>query len=184
MASFEEDQTERSLDPVIKTMETRVEDTTTVVTYSIMFYYTQAFEDTTADIDGFIEQVLAETNQGYINSQIPIRASKLCAEKANVEENDNVLTSFSNMKSGSPTKLRNSADAAALLIQNWPGKCGRAWTYSYNTGNTVSVTKKSCALGYYSFGHEIAHNLGAKHNPEKSTNTQFPEGHGHLIDLV
>jgi len=182
MASFEADQTERSLEPVMKTLENRVEDTTTVVNYSIMFYYTQAFQDTTADIDGFIEQVLAETNQGYINSQIPIRASKFCAEKANVEENSNVLTSFANMKQGSSSKLRNSADAAALLVQNYDW-CGMASSFTYNTGNTVSVTKKSCALGYYSFGHEIAHNMGALHNPEVSNNNVFPEGHGHLIAL-
>merc|ERR1712110_903008 len=184
MASFEDDQTERSLEPVMKTLEleNRVDDTTTVVAYSIMFYYTQAFEDNTADIDGFIEQGLAETNQGYINSQIPIRASKLCAEKATVAENSNVLSNFAKMKQGSSSKLRNSADAAALLVQDCD-YCGMASSFTYNTGNTVSVTKKSCALGYYSFGHGIAHNLGALHNPEVSNNNIFPEGHGHLIDL-
>ena len=60
MASFGEDQTETIPDPVIegerRTGEDRVEDTTTIVTYSIMFYYTQAFQDSTADIEGFIEQ--------------------------------------------------------------------------------------------------------------------------------
>ena len=185
MASFEDEQMEmeRSSAPVIETLEDRVDDTTTVVTYSIMFYYTQALEDATADIDGFIEQVLAETNQGYINSQIPLRASKLCAEKANVEENNAVLSNFRIMKDGSTTKLRNTADAAALLIKNY-NWCGMASTFTYNTGNTVSVTKKSCALGYYSFGHEIAHNLGALHDPRVSTNSRFPEGHGHLIAQV
>merc|ERR550539_1335477 len=180
MASFENDHMERSLDPVIETMEDREDDTTTVVTYSIMFYYTQEFEDTTADIDGFIEQVLAETNQGYINSQIPLRASKLCAEKANIEEGDNILDRFRAMKQGSSSKLRNSADAAALLVQNFD-YCGMAMSFTYNTGDTTSVTMKSCALGYYSFGHEIAHNLGALHDPRVSSNGIFPEGHGHLI---
>merc|ERR550539_707094 len=180
MASFENDHMERSLDPVIEMLEDREDDTTTVVTYSIMFYYTKEFEATTADIDGFIEQVLAETNQGYINSQIPLRASKLCAEKANIEEGDNILDRFRAMKQGSSSKLRNSADAAALLVQNFD-YCGMAMSFTYNTGDTTSVTMKSCALGYYSFGHEIAHNLGALHDPRVSSNGIFPEGHGHLI---
>ena len=56
--------------------------------------------------------------------------------------------------------------------------------YGVLNGNMFSIVKKSCALGYYSFGHEIAHNLGALHNPEVSNNNVFPEGHGHLIALV
>ena len=47
---------------------------------------------------------------------------------------------------------------------------------------TVSVTKKSCATGYYSFGHEIGHNFGAHHNPEIVNNNYYYDGHAHLID--
>merc|ERR1712048_1107169 len=64
----------RSMAPVMETMEDRTDDTTTIVTYSVMFYYTQAFEDKTADIEGFLDQVISITNTGYINSQIPLRA--------------------------------------------------------------------------------------------------------------
>ena len=32
-----------------------------------------------------------------------------------------------------------------------------------------SVSRYSCATGYYSFGHEIAHNLGAKHDRGSET---------------
>jgi len=48
-------------------------------------------------------------------------------------------------------------------------------------GFTLSVVKKSCALGYYSFGHEVGHSMGLAHNPEETTNTLFLQGHGHLI---
>ena len=41
-------------------------DNTTVVTYSIMLYYTPEVWDNVPDLDGFFDQVLAETNQGYI----------------------------------------------------------------------------------------------------------------------
>ena len=53
---------------------------------------------------------------------------------------------------------------------------------TYDNGYTISVTKKSCATGYYSFGHEIGHNFGATHNPEVSTNAEFSYGHAHLIE--
>ena len=77
--------------------------------------------------------------------------------------------------------------------------CGIAYTDALSTGATLSVTRKACAAGYYSFGHEIGHNFGCYHNPETSTNPwyeafvllkmvqsinttqRFPHGHGHLI---
>ena len=39
-------------------------DNTTVVNYSIMLYYTPEVQANVADLDGFFDQVLAETNQG------------------------------------------------------------------------------------------------------------------------
>ena len=46
---------------------------------------------------------------------------------------------------------------------------------------TFSVTKKSCAVGYYSFGHEVGHNIGLMHNPATGANKYYPYGTGHLI---
>ena len=46
------------------------------------------------------------------------------------------------------------------------------------------MTKKSCATGYFSFGHEIAHNFGCHHNPEQYPNDHtpsYPSAYGHLI---
>ena len=55
-------------------------------TYSIMFYYTAEFAAATPNIEDFIDQVIAETNQGYANSRIPITATKLCQELATVPD--------------------------------------------------------------------------------------------------
>jgi len=159
------------------------EDTTTPATYSVMFYYTADFEAITADIPGFIDQVLAETNQGYINSKIPLTVTKFCIEAATIndmEQSSDLLRAFYNMKS-STAELRNTADAAALLAADF-SSCGRAFTNTIWSGNTLSITQKSCALGYYSFGHELAHNMGATHNEESATNGNYDYGHGHLIE--
>ena len=42
----------------------------TFVSVSIKFYYTAEFANTTSDIDGFLDQIIAETNQGFENSGI------------------------------------------------------------------------------------------------------------------
>ena len=147
-------------------------------TYSIMFYYTAEFAAATPNIEDFIDQMIAETNQGYANSEIPITATKLCQELATVPDQTDaraLLREFKQMK-GTVSELRNTADAAALLSVDI-SHCGMAYMATATSGNTLSVTKKSCALGYYSFGHEVAHNLGASHNKEVATNNYFDDGH-------
>ena len=56
-------------------------DNTTVVTYSVMFYYTPEFAKAVDDLEGFIDHIITVTNQGYVNSKIPVRATKLCIEQ-------------------------------------------------------------------------------------------------------
>jgi len=158
-------------------------DRNEIVTYSVMFYYTPEFAATTPNVRDFVDQVVAETNQGYVNSQIPLRVKAFCTEQATVTDDESssvVLTNFRNMKS-SLEELRNSADAAALLVNKFDA-CGRGYLHTYASGLTLTVTQKSCALGYYSFGHELGHNFGATHNTETSTNSRFSYGHGHLIN--
>ena len=159
-------------------------DNTTIVTYSVMFYYTPEFASITTDIDGYIDQVLDETNQGYENSGIPVRVTRFCIEAAtinDIEDTSDFLAAFRVMK-GTVSALKNTADAAALLAKDF-NSCGVAYlATATGSGSTVSIATKSCALGYYSFGHELGHNFGATHNPEVSTNSYFGYGHGHLIE--
>ena len=178
------------MDPVMET-EDREEDTTTIVNYSIMFYYTQAFEDATADIDGFLDQVVSIANTGYNNSQIPIRAKKFCSEKATINEiygNWRMLEAFWQMKDydGSTTNLRNSADIAFLLTNvpfNESGQSGMAYFPWQN--RKVGFCRKDRAIADFTFAHELGHTMGAYHNRESGAfNPYHQEGQGHLIAQV
>ena len=53
-------------------------DTDTVVEYSVTVWVTSQFLHSTRDPAAFIEQLVAETNQGYINSGVPLRARLHC----------------------------------------------------------------------------------------------------------
>ena len=155
-------------------------DRQTIVTYSVIFYYTAEFAAATADIEGYIDQVIDETNEGYINSKIPIRVAKFCSERATLNDQDvweANLGPFSRMKS-SISALTNTADAAALLVLNnkW---CGYA--NFFNRRYALQVVQKSCALGYYTFGHELGHNFGADHDPRVVPRPRVSYGRGHLI---
>jgi hypothetical protein len=130
-------------------------------------------------------QVLAETNQGYINSLVPLTVKLHCIQEATMDDISSsysaTLSIFATMK-GSKESLRHTADAAVLLVVSM-GSCGIAYVNTISSGKTISACAKSCALGYYSFGHELAHNIGAYHNREVGqTNPSYPSGHGHLIE--
>ena len=96
-------------------------DKSTVVWYSIMIYYTPEVQANVANLDGFFDQVIAETNQGkaqcakyssiilyqylgYYNSEIPVRAYKFCTELATIndmpddETGEDILDAFAVMK--------------------------------------------------------------------------------------
>ena len=157
-------------------------DNVTQATYSVMFYYTADFQAITSDIPGFIDQVLAETNQGYVNSGVPLTVTRFCIEAAtinDIQDTSAFITAFRTMKKY-PKRLRNTADAAALLSVDF-NSCGVAYLNTISSGNTISICQKSCALGYYSFGHELGHNMGLTHNKEVASNSDYPHGHGYLI---
>ena len=61
-------------------------DKTTVVTYTIKLYYTPEVRESVPDLRTMADQVIATTNQGYINSKIPIRAHLHCSEETTVPE--------------------------------------------------------------------------------------------------
>ena len=157
-------------------------DNATAASYSVMFYYTPEFAAITSDIQGYIDQVLAETNQGYANSEVPLTVTHFCTEAAtinDIQDTSDLITAFKNMKE-SVDELRNTADATALLVEDF-NSCGVAYMNTISYGYTISVCQKSCALGYYSFGHEIGHNMGLTHNPEVASNSYYAYGTGHLI---
>ena len=118
--------------------------TTTLVTYTVKVYYTPEFAAVTSDIYGFIEQVIQETNQGYINSKVPLCVKALSSELAtlnDVSSSSVMLSSFKTMK-GKAEALRGSADAAALLVKSLDA-CGRGYINTIRSGTTVSVTKRA-----------------------------------------
>jgi len=143
-------------------------DNKTVVTYTLMIWTTTQFDESFVDSqekDAFIANLFTLTNLGYSNSRMPIRV-KLHAVMTHPTMNDDTadvgVKPFKRTMPG--RQLRNCADAAVLLMEKFK-KCGVALLEPTHCG-TFAVVKKSCATGYYTFGHEVGHIFGAKHNRE------------------
>merc|ERR1719443_117272 len=54
------------------------------------------------------------------------------------------------------------ADMVSLLV-GIPKSCGIAYVGPHESA-MFSIARFNCATGYYSFGHELAHNLGCLHD--------------------
>ena len=162
-------------------------DNETIVEYSITVYYTKDFKAATADPKTFIDQVIAETNQGYINSKVPIRARLHCVLESDVSDGLDASTTLSTFKQSryNLNRVRKSADAAILLVNQYSSRsiCGVNYFNTVSSGNTVGTVRKGCALGYYSFGHEVAHGFGLAHDRRVASSSSNKYAYGNIIKV-
>lgn len=135
----------------------------------------------------FALQAVAETNQAYINSGVNIHMELAALVRVNYTESGNYSTDLNRFQQTSDGYMdeihsyRNiyAADVNVLIFNN-DAYCGMAPAILASANNAFSVVHYECALGYYSFAHEIGHLQGCDHNPEQSTNPIYSYGHGYV----
>jgi len=130
-----------------------------------------------------------ETNQSYINSDIDQRMRLVHVAEVSYAESGDLFADLPALQGGSigsVTTLRNTfaADVVSMIVENAGGFCGLGYMNETNTNafenSAYNVVGRSCATGYYSFGHEFGHNMGADHDPPNATSTgPFPYNRGH-----
>jgi hypothetical protein len=76
--------------------------------------------------------------------------------------------------------LRNNyrADLVSMFVEN-PSYCGMAW-FGPLESHAFSVVARNCATGYFSFAHEVGHNLGLDHDLANAVSSPYEYGHGYI----
>lgn len=148
---------------------------------------------TTTAMNAFINTMIAETNQGYANSQVTQRVNLVHAvEVAYNESGFEWHTALNRLQNGTDgymddaVTLRNTyaADEVMLLVGN-TASCGIAWLMTSPSTSfenwAFSVVSTNCAVGYYSAGHEMGHNMGLHHDIANATGSQgaYPYSYGY-----
>lgn len=168
----------------------------------VLVGYSSAISSTTASAE--MATKIAETNNAFINSGMPVRAEGVGPVSAGYTESTSLITDIERMQLAGDGYLDGletyrsvgQFDTVMLLVaQSKGGVCGVGYLDFFVDGflkpavpewdgpYAVTALSSSCQL---TFAHELGHNLGAHHNPEDATGaeTMFPWSYGHYVSNV
>lgn len=162
----------------------------------MLVVYTPAAASASSNIVGEIQLAISETNQAYLNSQIPHRVRLVGTSQISYTESNNFCTGSSSDLSrlrgttdgymDTVHSLRNSvrADQVTLIVETGDA-CGCAYymdpVSSSFESDAFSVVRRDCSTGYFSFGHELGHNMSAHHDCYVHSGlTPYYYGHGYV----
>lgn len=157
-----------------------------IVIYLIVAYTPIAASEV-GDIDALILLAVAETNTSYANSNIEPRVALTHKFGLTQNESGSFSTDLSRLINTSdgwydeihPLRDAHGGDVGLMITRDYGGSCGLASSIlAPNDALAFAAASQSCATGYYTFGHEIGHLQGARHNPEADGST-FPFAYGH-----
>ncbi|WP_226469043.1 zinc-dependent metalloprotease [Luteimonas panaciterrae] len=138
------------------------------------------------DMQALAELAVAESNQGYANSNVGINMVLAGYSTVNYSE-VGMSTDLSRFRGtsdgymdGIHTTRNDVAADVAVLIGNDSSACGLASGIGSTASTAFATAYWDCATGYYSFAHEIGHLQSARHDPATDSSTSpYSYGHGY-----
>lgn len=161
---------------------------TEIDTVSVLIAYTDAAEqdNTFLDMSILIEQAVEETNRSYENSGILAQIEVVHTMKVDYTENgfESDVDRLSDLNDGYMDSVHGERDKhkadVVVLISDEDSYCGYADAIGANEDTAFAAVYHECATGYFSFGHEIGHLFGARHNKEADPAPGY--AHGYYIE--
>ena len=148
--------------------------TAALSTINVLVVYTASAAAATANIGSLIQLAVDETNVSYLNSGININMVRVAHRAGHVQRVRPQLLAAREPRCGAPRDgamdnvhtLRNTYAAdVVVLVVNDSEACGIASSIKApRPASAFAVAHYSCITGYYSFGHEVGHLQGARHD--------------------
>lgn len=172
--------------------ETESSTTSVPTSIDVLVAYTPAVTAAVMDVAGLVQLAIDETNTSYSNSGVnatmrSVYSSEVTYSEAGRTYQQHVaaLQSTSDGIMDIVHTWRNQyfADVVVLLVDD-PAFCGLASQVLATQTTAFAAVYWDCATGYYSFGHEIGHLQGARHDRfVDSNNSPYAYGHGYVDPL-
>jgi hypothetical protein len=154
----------------------------------VLVAYTPQAAAESRNIEAEVQLAIAETNDSYFRSNVDTEIVLAYSYRVSYSESGDIerdLAAFrtlgdSLMDEIHDLRITEFADIAVLIIGRTAQACGYASAILCDTDTAFAVVSLPCATGHYSFGHEVGHLQGARHNPEVDNRLYpFPYGHGY-----
>jgi hypothetical protein len=158
-------------------------------TINVMVVYTASAATAAGNIASKIQLAVDETNQSYVNSGVNISMNRVYTGQVTYSESGRSFSTHVNYLKGTTDgqmdnvhTLRNSYAAdVVVLVVNDSEACGIAAAIKATASSAFAVAHYTCITGYYSFGHEVGHLQGARHDRYvDGSTTPYAYGHGFI----
>jgi hypothetical protein len=158
-------------------------------TLNVLVVYTAAAAAATSNISSLIQLAVDETNTSYVNSgvninMVRVHTAQVTYNEANRSFSQHVsaLRSTTDGIMDNVHTLRNTYAAdVVVLVVNDSEACGMAAAIKATASYAFAAAHYSCITGYYSFGHEVGHLQGARHDRYvDASTTPYAYGHGYI----
>jgi hypothetical protein len=163
--------------------------TAAVSTLNVLVVYTASAATAAGTIGSKIQLAVDETNQSYVNSGITINMVRVHTAQVSYNESSRsfsqhvaALKSTTDGIMDNVHTLRNTYAAdVVVLVVNDSEACGIAGAIKATATSAFAVAHYTCITGYYSFGHEVGHLQGARHDRYvDGSTTPYAYGHGFI----
>ncbi len=157
----------------------------------VMVVYTAAARQGaggTANMEATVQAAVDAANTAYGNSQIVQRLRLVHTSEVPYVEAGGFSAHLNWLSSNAAVAaLRDThrADVVDLMVQDTQF-CGLA-SLMINVSpsfasSAFSVTARTCAVGNFSFAHELGHNMAAHHDPANGGTGAYPYAYGHFVN--
>ncbi len=159
-----------------------------LTTINVMVVYTASAASRAGNITSKIQLAVDETNQSYANSGVNINFNRVYTGQVTYTESGTFSQHVSRLMGTTDGymdnvhTLRNTYAAdLVMLVVNDTEACGQAAAIKATASSAFAVADQSCITGYYSFGHELGHLQGARHDRYVDGSTSpYAYGHGFI----
>jgi len=158
-------------------------------TQNVLVVYTASAASAAGNIASKIQLAVDETNTSYANSGITINMVRVNTSQVTYNESGRTFSQHVSALQGTTDgmmdnvhTLRNTYAAdIVMLVVNDSEACGQAAAIKATASSAFAVSYWDCITGYYSFGHEIGHLQGARHDRYVDSSTSpYSYGHGYI----